>query len=194
MGSAFTEKEKDIIKSALKEAAKHYASTIGMKKTTVDQLAESAGISKGAFYKFYESKEHLFFAILQDYHDEFYSAAIVIWNSYKNLSNSQRLAEVVLEICSLIEKHSLMDFLENELPYVLRKIPAEELEKHHADDYIQIKKFIDNSGLQLKEPFEILLATLDGITLSLMHRKEIGELYPRVLRIIVQGACDQLVY
>lgn len=41
---------------------------VGMRQTTVDQLVEAAGISKGAFYKFYSSKEMLFLDLLEDLH------------------------------------------------------------------------------------------------------------------------------
>ena len=39
------------------------------------QLAEAVGISKGSFYKFFESKELLFFAALEDIHTEGYAVA-----------------------------------------------------------------------------------------------------------------------
>lgn len=61
MATAFTEQEVQIIKSKLKEAARQFAVTTGVRKTSVDQLALATGISKGAFYKFYPSKEALFF-------------------------------------------------------------------------------------------------------------------------------------
>ena len=34
-----------------------------MRKTAVDQLTQAVGIAKGSFYKFYASKELLFFAV-----------------------------------------------------------------------------------------------------------------------------------
>ena len=39
-----------------------------MKKTSVDQLTKAVGIAKGSFYKFYESKEMLFFAVLDTFY------------------------------------------------------------------------------------------------------------------------------
>ncbi len=61
MAAPFTEKEKKIVKKALKQAASDCVSTVGMRGATVERLAKSAGISKGAFYEFYETKELLFF-------------------------------------------------------------------------------------------------------------------------------------
>ena len=48
---------------ALLKETRHCAVTLGMKKTSVDQLTKAVGIAKGSFYKFYESKEMLFFAV-----------------------------------------------------------------------------------------------------------------------------------
>lgn len=194
MTSAFTEKEKLIIQSALKEAAKHYASTIGIRKTTVDELAESAGISKGAFYKFYETKESLFFEMLEDYHDEFYKAAWETWEAFENLPHPQRAAEVLFEMFRLTEENSLINFIENDLPYVLRKISTDQLKKHQYSDYIYLKDFLEKTGIELKQPFEILPAAIRGLALPIFHKKEIGELYSEVLKIMIQGICEQLIY
>ncbi len=54
------------------EGNEHCAVTLGMKKTSVDQLTKAVGIAKGSFYKFYESKEMPFFAVLESIHSELY--------------------------------------------------------------------------------------------------------------------------
>ncbi len=36
----------------------------GLRRTTIEELARAAGISKGAFYGFYDSKESLFLALV----------------------------------------------------------------------------------------------------------------------------------
>ncbi len=65
MGTAFTDNEKNIIKTKLKACASSCMSKYGIKKTTVDELVKEVGISKGAFYKFYDSKELLFLRYLK---------------------------------------------------------------------------------------------------------------------------------
>jgi AcrR family transcriptional regulator len=42
----------------------------GIRKTNVEELTEAAGISKGAFYSFYPSKEELFMDILEEIEEE----------------------------------------------------------------------------------------------------------------------------
>ena len=57
---AFTDYETEQLRKALLKETRHCAVTLGMKKTSVEQLTKAVGIAKGSFYKFYESKEMLF--------------------------------------------------------------------------------------------------------------------------------------
>ena len=61
---AFTDEQNEQIRNDLIQSARRCGITIGMRKTSVGQLTEAVGISKGSFYKFFESKELLFFAVL----------------------------------------------------------------------------------------------------------------------------------
>ena len=72
---AFTDEQNEQIRNDLIRAARRCGTTIGMRKTSVEQLTEAVGISKGSFYKFFESKELLFFAVLENIHTECFAAA-----------------------------------------------------------------------------------------------------------------------
>lgn len=61
-----------------------------MKKTSVDQLTKAVGIAKGSFYKFYESKEMLFFAVLENVHSELYGVADHALSEANGLPPSER--------------------------------------------------------------------------------------------------------
>lgn len=65
MATAFSPQERERIRDSLLDAALKSAATQGMRHATVDGLAREAGISKGAFYRFYPSKEHLFLSMLE---------------------------------------------------------------------------------------------------------------------------------
>ena len=56
---AFTDEQNEQIRKDLIRSARRCGITIGMRKTSVEQLTEGVGISKGSFYKFFESKELL---------------------------------------------------------------------------------------------------------------------------------------
>lgn len=66
MPKPFTDEERDHVRQRLRAAAAERVARIGYRRTTVGDLARAAGISKGAFYSFYDSKEALFVEILKD--------------------------------------------------------------------------------------------------------------------------------
>ena len=70
MPRAFTDSERTAIRERLLAAGQDLFARRGIRATTVDQLARAAGISKGAYYAFYPSKEALFFAIVEDVETE----------------------------------------------------------------------------------------------------------------------------
>ena len=49
MSLAFTDYETEQLRKALLKETRHCAVTLGMKKTSVDQLTKAVGIAKGAF-------------------------------------------------------------------------------------------------------------------------------------------------
>lgn len=57
-------------KQELMNSAVHLFSIKGFHQTSVQEIAHAVDISKGAFYKHYDSKESLLVSILHRYHDE----------------------------------------------------------------------------------------------------------------------------
>lgn len=47
------------IRKRLRESGRRLFATFGVVKTSIDQLTREAGIAKGSFYKFHDSKERL---------------------------------------------------------------------------------------------------------------------------------------
>ncbi|MGI2327540.1 TetR/AcrR family transcriptional regulator [Planococcus sp. YIM B11945] len=57
-------------KRELMNQAVHFFSLKGFHQTSVNEIAQASGISKGAFYKHFDSKESLFIEILKQYQKE----------------------------------------------------------------------------------------------------------------------------
>lgn len=193
MATAFSEQEKQMIRAKLMEEARKCISTIGMRKTTVDQLAYGADISKGAFYKFYESKEMLFFEVLESLHTEIYDAAFSILDSRRDLPESERAALAFLTACKVMEENSMMDFFENDLSYLLRKIPQDVLEKYYSSDDAHIRELFTRGDLHLKVPVETASAAIRAIFLTLQHQTELGSSFHAVIELLVRGVCRELL-
>lgn len=192
MATAFTRQEETIIIGKLKSAAQESAFSLGMRKTTVDQLVAAADISKGAFYKFYDSKELLFFDVMKDLHTEIYKTAAAALSQNQALSAADRAAEAVLAACRTMEKSGMMAFVERDVLYLLRKVPEDYQKKHCHSDEVHVRELLGTAGLCPKGGMDLAAAVVRGLILTISDRHEIGILYLQVLDTLVRGACREL--
>ena len=177
MATSFTEQEKQIIVVKLKEAAIQYASVVGIRKTTVDQLVEAAEISKGMFYKLYSSKELLFFEMLEDMHRDAYTIADQILKQHGDLSPSSRTAKALLEACQVMENSGMLGIMEKDISYLLRRIPDEITEEHYHSDEVHIRALLEGNGLEPSCGMKVAADTIRALFLTINHRPEIGSEY-----------------
>ena len=116
---AFTEQKNEMIRRALLNEALRCAVTVGMRKTSVEQLTEAAGIAKGSFYKFFPSKELLFFAVLENIHTETYAVAEKVLQESAKLPPTERATKIILTACHYLSDTKAMTFIENDAEYLL---------------------------------------------------------------------------
>ena len=189
---AFTEQKNEMIRKDLLDEALRCAVTVGMRKTSVEQLTEAVGISKGSFYKFFESKELLFFAVLEDIHTECFAAAQKSLQENATLLPADRAAAAILAACRWLSKTKAFVFIENDADFLLHRLPEEVKTAHYHDDETRIRTLLELDGLQSKCGMALAAATVRGLILTVSHQEQIGALYPQVLETLVRGACREL--
>ena len=144
---AFTAYETEQLRKALLKETRHCAVTLGMKKTSVDQLTKAVGIAKGSFYKFYESKEMLFFAVLEGIHAELYGVADQALREADGLPPSERAAKAVLAVCRRLSDTGDMVFIENDAKLLLQRLPEDIKNVHYHDDEMHIRLLLEKYDL-----------------------------------------------
>ncbi len=72
MPRRFTPEEEQVIRESLRQAARAQMGPRGVRRTSIDELVRAAGISKGSFYRFWESKESLALDLLAEWEREFH--------------------------------------------------------------------------------------------------------------------------
>ena len=155
---AFTDYETEQLRKALLKETRHCAVTLGMKKTSVEQLTKAVGISKGSFYKFYESKELAFFAVLKSIHTELYGVADQVLRRNGGLPTSERAAEAVLAVCRRLSDTGDMVFIEHDAKLLLQRLPDDIKNVHYHDDETHIRLLLEkydlmpNRGISLAAP------------------------------------------
>jgi len=136
MPKAFTPQEKEWIGKRLLEQGYKQFSAYGLKKTNVEELAEAAGISKGAFYLFYESKEALFMDVAELAEKRF-RQEILAAIDLPGPSPRARLFAVLKKAFTLFETIPILRFFtSSDYDLLFRRIPAEKLQEHLANDRV----------------------------------------------------------
>jgi AcrR family transcriptional regulator len=134
MPKGFSEQEKIKIRQRLIAAGKDMFSTYGLKKTSVDDITRTCGISKGAFYLFFTSKEELFMEILESTDLEMKaSMRQVLLPELKPTRESYRMAIVIM--MQAINVHPLLAiFKSEEYENLMRKLEPEMAAEHVDKD------------------------------------------------------------
>ena len=189
---AFTEEQNETIRRDLIREARCCGVTVGMRKTSVEQLTEAVGISKGSFYKFFDSKELLFFAVLEDIHTECFAAAQKSLQENAAIDPASRTAAAILAACRWLSETKAFVFIENDAEFLLHRLPEEVKTAHYHDDETHIRTLLELGGLQPKGGMALATATVRGLILTVSHQEQMGVLYPQVLETLVRGACREL--
>lgn len=189
---AFTDFEFEQLQRALLQETRRCAVTLGMKKTSVEQLTRAVGIAKGSFYKFYESKEMLFFAVLEGIHSELFGVADRVMSDDGGLPPSERAAKAILAVCKRLSETGDMVFIENDAKLLLQRLPENVKTEHYHDDETHIRELLEKYDLAPKGGASLAAAAVRGLILMVSHKTQIGALYPQVLETLVHGACRKL--
>ena len=175
MPIAFSLEEKERIKNKLIDVGMKYMNDRPISKISVDSIVKKVGISKGAFYIFYESKELLFFDCLLAIHKQI---EMKIYSLIKesNQSDGRKLfKDIIITMLKEVDKMPWLINLSNENYTVLTsKIGEEQISKHLKEDNLMVTQIV--SLLNIKDAdIEFFTAVFRSLFFMLLHKKEIGE-------------------
>jgi AcrR family transcriptional regulator len=190
---SFTQKERCSIIDALRRAAGKSAATVGMRKTTVDTLADEAGISKGAFYKFYPSKEHLFLDVLEQWYLQIFDCAEKVLARCQQLPPHRRAAQVLKAAWREMRRTPLVRFVQEEYPLLVRKMPEDIIKPEYRTVDAFIHAMIESSRVSLTVPPAEAAATVKILLLSLLTADAVGDGFEKALDALVDGACALMI-
>lgn len=194
MATPFSDRERELIRKKLNDVAQECLLNYGVKKTTVDQIVQMTGISKGSFYNFYPGKEVLFFKVLEEY-----QKAII-----DKLSNKLRVEEnigidkftkLIYELYQDVRKSFIMNIIQNqEFEYLIRKLPKELIIDHHSLDDVLTKNIFSYIKIKDGIDIDIISASLRAIFMTMIHIEEVGEKhFDEVLKLLIKGLAQQII-
>lgn len=197
MPKAFSDTEKEHIRARLRERGRELFAIYGLRKTNIDELARAASISKGAFYLFFDSKEQLFFELLEQFEAEF-QAIMLDQITHSALPPRARMAALLAHALTVWKENALFThFAREEYEYLARKLPPATLQAHLANDTAFAERFKEawlQAGVALNSPPEQISGLIRGLFFMSMHEDEFGAgIYPAVIQTYVELLARHLV-
>jgi AcrR family transcriptional regulator len=178
MPKAFSAHEKETLRAQMREKGKKLFEKQGLKKTSVDELTEAVGISKGAFYLFYASKEELFLEILEELETDFRSR-IFDFSIHPNEDARKLLATLLKSALLTWDRYPLLKtFGMAEYEYLARKLPPERIQTHANQDNDFVSEFIKRikrEGVAVRASPRVVSNLMKSLFFVSLHRDELGE-------------------
>lgn len=172
MPKAFTEHEKELIGKRLLEQGTRMFSAHGLRKTNIEEIANAAGISKGAFYIFYESKEALFMDVIEEAEKRVRKDILEVID-LPGPSPRARLFAVLKKAFNLFEAIPLLHFFTgSDFDLLFRRIPAEKLTEHLTSDQAFFNEVITHcqkAGIPIQAKPEQITELLYPLVPAILH-------------------------
>jgi len=189
MRKALSEREQAAIRERLLESCRICWERYGYKKTGVAQLTAMAGISTGAFYSFYPSKEMLFVETANAFVKKLYALMAACKPSmptkYDFAAGFQKCIDEMFE-------NKWIFSLREDAKAFLRKLPEDFLEKDFAQDLLDITAVTTLYGLVPKVSMAEITAVLHTLLMSIYLTDIIGKPHRQALSLLVDSVIDTL--
>lgn len=168
MARNFTEREKENIRKKLLEACKQNWTQYGYKKTNVDELCRQAGISKGAFYLFFESKEALFCEVLSLVQEEICKSASDIIERHKN---KYGIAEALKLIYREYDRNNfLYDSDSTDYIILMNKLSEEQVKKIESSNEKCRQLFLQQPYLKSEITPDLILSVIYSLIMNIKNK------------------------
>ncbi|OHD57112.1 MAG: hypothetical protein A2Y33_09310 [Spirochaetes bacterium GWF1_51_8] len=197
MPRAFKPEERELIRRDIMKSGKELFSAYGIKRTNIEDIAKAAGIAKGSFYIFYDSKEELFMDIMEELEAKNRDAVVneFFREPFKPRETMKKFLRYQMEA---VEKEPIFRVVTDKDEYtnLLRRLPPERVEAHLKNDADHnITAFL---SLLRDDKKHIAPEAISGLLklmfFSLLHKKEIGEnVFDKVLDLFIDIVCDSLI-
>lgn len=197
MPRGFTAHEKDSIRNALIRKGRNTFATHGLRKTNVEELATAVGISKGAFYLFFDSKEALLFEILQQAEAEVRQRLLGDIDERVN-SGRERFRTMLKNVLVLWRTNPLFALINKDVyEQLLRKLPPEKTAAHLQDDIAFAHEFVEHwrrSGVDIVAAPALVSELIRSLFFLSLHEHEFGaDMFQPVIDVLIDGIVQHVV-
>ncbi|QQK76973.1 TetR/AcrR family transcriptional regulator [Salicibibacter cibarius] len=198
MSRGFNDYEKQVITNSLIEQGKILFGKFGLQKTSIHEITKNVGIAQGTFYKFFHSKEELYFVILE-MEEEKLKEQFANLDIFKDNQPKKAIKRILQQMVNTIEQNSFIRelYVGSNMENMLNKLSPELLDKHFKNDSISFLPLIEklkNEGFIIEEAPETIASVCRSLFLLTFHKKEIGEdIYTETIELFIDLIVDGLI-
>ena len=168
MARSFSEFEKENIRNNLVIACKEHWTRYGYKKTSIDELCRQVGISKGAFYLFFASKEALFCEVLCSVQEQICYTASKIMEQHKD---KYGVAAALKFIYREYDKNNfLYDAKSTDFTIFVNKLSKEQAQKIEESNRISQQLFLSQPYLSLKVDADMAMSVIYSLIMNIKNK------------------------
>lgn len=190
MARSFTRQEKETIKKNLMEICKKSWTQYGYKKTSVDDICKKAGISKGAFYIFFKSKEALFCEVLCSVQEQICNTAANIIEENKN---KYGVAEALKFIYQEYDKNNfLYNSDSTDFTILMNRLPDEQVKRIKNATYMGRQLFLDKSYLKLKIDTDMAVSVIYSLIMNIKNKDVLPHSHIETFNFMVNNLIGNL--
>jgi AcrR family transcriptional regulator len=168
----------------------------GIRATNIEDIAHAAGISKGSFYRFFESKEQLYFSLLEAFQAETRDSLKLVLESGDPREALRQFLE--LQVKMFADNPLLRPLLDPvELRQLLHVLPIAELRKHQQEDNDFTRQILarwSKLGILRAVDLEIFLGLIRTPVLVTVRRDALSEPpIEGVVEALIEALCDWML-
>lgn len=190
MARSFTRQEKENIKKKLMEICKKSWTQYGYKKTSVDDICKKAGISKGAFYIFFKSKEALFCEVLCSVQEQICNTAANIIEQNKN---KYGVAEALKFIYQEYDKNNfLYNSDSTDFTILMNRLPDEQVKRIENATYMGRQLFLDKPYLKLKIDTDMAVSVIYSLIMNIKNKDVLPHSHIETFNFMVNNLIGNL--
>lgn len=196
MAKGFTSEEKVIIYNKLLECGKDYIGKYGVKRTSVDDVVREVGISKGAFYKFFESKE-LFALKVMEKIDQDLKVLLVSNIPCSRENFREELIENLYNFTNELTNPVYAKVIsQEEINYITRSLPEKDIRKYLNNDDSFGSKVLDmiSSYIEVNNvDADIITGMLKVLILTIQNEEIVGiSIKDKIVRFQVEAIVNYI--
>lgn len=136
MGRGFSQAERERIDAQLRRRGRELFAREGVKGASVEAIVEGAGISKGSFYAFFESKEELFLQLLAEIEEESRDSLLRTMEERRFPSAEERIYFFLREQYRVAGSHPFLrrNLRPEVVSHIAQRVGEERFREHRALD------------------------------------------------------------